>query len=104
MPEQSPPKGYDQTYAAFDSSLMQRVRREAYGEDIGQHSWVTADELRSDLQRLGLTATSRLLDLFGRKRNGKLQIGEVTLASVEQGLQKLTFRLPYVKFPRNPEL
>jgi len=42
---------------------MQQVRREAYGEDIGQHSWVTADELRSDIERLLLTASSRLLDV-----------------------------------------
>src|SRR5215211_4459474 len=42
---------------------MRRVRAEAYGEDIGQHSWVTADELRRDIGRLSLTASSRLLDL-----------------------------------------
>lgn len=42
---------------------MQQVRREAYGEDIGQHSWVTAEELRADIERLSLTASSRLLDV-----------------------------------------
>jgi SAM-dependent methyltransferase len=42
---------------------MQRIRREGYGEDIGQHSWVTADELRADIQRLQLTPASRLIDL-----------------------------------------
>ena len=42
---------------------MQQVRREAYGEDIGQHSWVGADEVRGDIQRLGLSSSSRLLDL-----------------------------------------
>lgn len=42
---------------------MQRIRREGYGEDIGQHSWVTADELRADIRRLQLTASSRLIDL-----------------------------------------
>ncbi|HUQ79877.1 MAG TPA: methyltransferase domain-containing protein [Gemmatimonadaceae bacterium] len=54
---------YDDTYRDFDSPLMRRVRTEAYGEDIGQHSWVTADELRSDIGRLSLTPSSRLLDL-----------------------------------------
>lgn len=63
VPEQSRAKGYDPLYAAFDSPLMQQVRREAYGEDFGQHSWVTADELRSDIERLSLTASSRLLDV-----------------------------------------
>jgi len=42
---------------------MQQLRREAYGEDIGQHSWVTADELRSDIERLSLSASSRLIDV-----------------------------------------
>lgn len=56
-------QAYDSLYAAFDSPLMQELRREAYGEDIGQHSWVTADELRSDIERLSLTPSSRLLDV-----------------------------------------
>jgi SAM-dependent methyltransferase len=62
-PEQSSAKGYDPLYAAFDSPLMRQLRQEAYGEDIGQHSWVTADEFRSDIDRLSLTTSSRLLDL-----------------------------------------
>lgn len=54
---------YDALYAAFDSPLMRQLREQAYGEDIGQHSWVTADELRADLERLSISASSRLLDL-----------------------------------------
>jgi SAM-dependent methyltransferase len=54
---------YDTGYREFDSPLMKRIRREAYGEDIGQHSWVRADDLRSDLGRLGISAASRLADL-----------------------------------------
>jgi SAM-dependent methyltransferase len=57
------PEGYDAIYAGFDSDLMRRVRREAYGEDLGQHSWVTAAELRADLVRLALGPASRLVDL-----------------------------------------
>ena len=62
-PERFSAKGYDSLYAAFDSPLMRQLRQEAYGEDIGQHSWVTADELRSDIERLSLTTSSRLLDV-----------------------------------------
>lgn len=62
-PDESTADGYDAFYRAFDSPLMRQIRREAYGEDIGQHSWVGAAELRSDVRRLGLSRSSRLLDL-----------------------------------------
>jgi SAM-dependent methyltransferase len=55
--------GYESSYREFDSPLMAQFRREAYGEDIGQHSWVGADELRADIERLGLSRSDRLLDL-----------------------------------------
>ena len=55
--------GYESLYREFDSPLMRRLRQEAYGEDIGQHSWVGSEELRADIRRLGLTASSRLIDL-----------------------------------------
>jgi SAM-dependent methyltransferase len=55
--------GYDASYRSFDSPLMRRLRSAAYEEDIGQHSWVGADELRADIRRLELSAASRLLDL-----------------------------------------
>ncbi len=58
-----PPAGYDDSYREFESSLMQRIRREAHEEDIGQHSWVTAGELRQDLSRFNLSRASRVLDL-----------------------------------------
>ncbi len=56
-------RGYDFSYEQFDSPLMRRHRQEAYGRDIGQHSWVTAEELMLDIPRLRLTPSSRLLDL-----------------------------------------
>ena len=54
---------YESFYREFDSPPMRQFRRDAYGEDIGQHSWVDADELRGDIPRLGLSSSSRLLDL-----------------------------------------
>jgi len=63
MASEEPAVGYDPLYSTFDSPVMREVRREAYAEDIGQHSWVTADELRSDLERLALGPASRLIDL-----------------------------------------
>ena len=54
---------YESFYREFNSPLMRQIRREAYGEDIGQHSWIGSDELRQDAKRLRLGPTSRLLDL-----------------------------------------
>jgi len=56
-------RGYNRLYRDFDSPLMRQIRAEAYGEDIGQHSWVTAEELEDHVARLNLSPASRLLDL-----------------------------------------
>ena len=54
---------YDKLYEHFDLPLMRQLRAEAYGQDIGQHSWVTAEELLGDIPKLKLSPESRLLDL-----------------------------------------
>jgi cyclopropane fatty-acyl-phospholipid synthase-like methyltransferase len=84
-PEQSSAEGYDPLYAAFDSPLMRQFRQEAYGEDIGQHSWVTADELRSDIARLSLTTSSRLLDV-GCGPCGPLVFAIMSIGCIGTGL------------------
>ena len=62
-PAESTGSIYDNFYKEFDSPLMQRIRLEAYGRDIGQHSWVTAEELEEYIPRLELSRTSHFLDL-----------------------------------------
>lgn len=42
---------------------MRQIRREAYGDDIGQHSWVTKQDLESDVAKLQLTNDGGLVDL-----------------------------------------
>ena len=51
---------YDANYCHFAQDVLARVRREAYGEDIGQHSWLSADECRMfcDWLELGPGATT----------------------------------------------
>jgi SAM-dependent methyltransferase len=56
-------RGYNDLYKDFDSPFMQQLRLEAYEKDIGQHSWVTAEELERDIPRLKLSRSSRFLDL-----------------------------------------
>ena len=63
-PSKEPSKpNYESLYQEFESPLMRELRRDAYGEDIGQHSWVTASDLRRDAVRLGISADDLLLDL-----------------------------------------
>src|SRR6266700_1520255 len=62
-PAQSQDRGYDDFYREFDSPLMQRLRQEAYGKDIGQHSWVRVEEMEEDIPRLKLSRTSHFLDI-----------------------------------------
>jgi SAM-dependent methyltransferase len=62
-PADSVMQSYQSLYEHFDSPLMNQLRLEAYGEDIGQHSWVTAEDLRHDAPRLKLTRAARLLDV-----------------------------------------
>jgi SAM-dependent methyltransferase len=35
---------YDSTYGNFEKQVLAEVRRETYGEDIGQNSWITTEE------------------------------------------------------------
>jgi SAM-dependent methyltransferase len=62
-PRESKTQRYDDFYQDFDSTISRQIRREAYGKDIGQHSWVTAEELEEYIPWLKLEDTSRLLDL-----------------------------------------
>lgn len=54
---------YDQAYGQFTSDLLAEIRRETFGQDLGQNSWLTAEELDRFLGWLNLTPESRVLEL-----------------------------------------
>jgi len=54
---------YGSAYGNFATRAFEHVRRETYGEDFGQSSWVTGDEYRGFFQLLKLTATDHVLDV-----------------------------------------
>jgi SAM-dependent methyltransferase len=58
-----PVDAYNTTYRHFDEAVLARVRREAFGEDIGQNSWLTADECRTYCAWLQLCPTSHVLEV-----------------------------------------
>jgi len=54
---------FDAAYGGFADELYAGIRREAFGEDIGQTSWLTADEQRTFCDWLGLGPTSEVLEV-----------------------------------------
>lgn len=73
---------YDATYGRFQESLYAEIRRETWGEDIGQNSWMTAAEQDGFIGRLGLGGGRRLLDVACGSGGPTLRIAERTGASV----------------------
>ncbi len=54
---------YEQAFGRFSAEAVAEVRRETYGEDLGQNNWSTADELRRFSEFLQLPPTSHVLDV-----------------------------------------
>ena len=54
---------YSKAYSRFDTDLYGEIRRDAFGEDIGQNNWSTAEEHRRFLDWLRLRPGDALLDV-----------------------------------------
>ena len=54
---------YDAHYGNFQTELYSEIRREVFGEDIGQNSWLTSIELDAFLRWLSLSNGKRVLDV-----------------------------------------
>ncbi len=50
-------------YKRFEVKTLQEIRRETFGEDIGQNSWLTAEEYIRFIELLKLKRTDRILDV-----------------------------------------
>ena len=69
---------YDTTYGRFADGLYASIRREAFGEDIGQSSWLTADEQRRFCDWLGLGPSTELLEVASGSGGPALFTAETT--------------------------
>jgi len=54
---------YDTLYGTFAENLQAAVRADAFGQEIGQNSWLTADEHRGFFELLGLNSSTHVLDV-----------------------------------------
>lgn len=54
---------YGASYGGFASETYAEVRREAFGAEIGQNSWLTREEVERFASELALTPSSRVLEI-----------------------------------------
>jgi 2-polyprenyl-3-methyl-5-hydroxy-6-metoxy-1,4-benzoquinol methylase len=54
---------YGAQYGNFASEVYAAIRRETFGEDIGQNSWLTAEEQDRFIAWLGVGPGDRVLDV-----------------------------------------
>lgn len=73
---------YDSTYGRFGEEVYREVRRETWGEDIGQNGWITADEQDRFIGWLGLAPGRRVLDVACGSGGPTLRLAQRTGARV----------------------
>ena len=73
---------YDANYRSFESDLYSAIRREAFGEDIGQNSWLTADEQDRFIQHLTLSPGKKLMDVACGAGGPALRIAQKAACSI----------------------
>ena len=54
---------FNNTYSHFNEQVLNIIRKETFGVDIGQNSWLTVDEYERLLPWLGLTSDHHLLEV-----------------------------------------
>lgn len=54
---------YNSTYGNFQEQVLAAVRKETYGDDIGQNSWITVDEYDTFYQWLNFSPGDHILEV-----------------------------------------
>jgi cyclopropane fatty-acyl-phospholipid synthase-like methyltransferase len=54
---------FESTYSHFNQEVLEEIRKETFGEDIGQNSWLTIDEFDRFLSWLGLEPEHHILEV-----------------------------------------
>lgn len=92
MAEKETVDHYDASYSNFESELYSTIRREAFGEDIGQTGWLSAEEQDGFISQLDLGNGDHLLDIACGSGGPTLRIATMTGSNVvgidihEQGI------------------
>ena len=54
---------FDSTYTHFTEQVLETIRKETFGQDIGQNSWTTVDEYDRFISWLGLATGHNVLEV-----------------------------------------
>jgi len=73
---------YDANYENFQTGLYSEIRRDAFGDDIGQNSWLSAEEQDLYLSWLDLSTGKILLDVACGSGGPALRIAGITGCSL----------------------
>jgi len=79
---QAVPSYYDVNYSNFQTELYSDIRRDAFGEDIGQNSWLTVSEQDMFLGWLDLSPGKMFLDVACGSGGPALRMAAITGCSV----------------------
>ena len=69
---------FDSTYTHFTEHVLDVIRKETFGVDIGQNSWLTVDEYERFLPWLGLTADHHALEVASGSGGPALYLARTT--------------------------
>jgi SAM-dependent methyltransferase len=69
---------YGAHYREFAADVYAGLRRAAFGEDVGQNSWLTVEELDRFVSRLELDSSARLLDVGSGSGGPSLHVARLT--------------------------
>ena len=77
-----PLKFYDSTYSNINEKILQEVRDETYGVDLGQSGWLTSDEHLNFISQIKADSHSRILEVACGSGRPAMRIAEATGARV----------------------
>ena len=69
---------FDSTYGNFSARVLDEVRKDTYGTDIGQNSWLTVDEYERWLPLLDLSAARHLIEIASGSGGPALHVAQAT--------------------------
>jgi SAM-dependent methyltransferase len=69
---------FDNTYQHFTDHVLDAIRKETFGNDIGQNSWVTVDEYERFADWLNITADSHVLEVASGSGGPALYLARTT--------------------------